>query len=72
MAIIGAAFGDKILCDCAIGTINEVTNDVSPCDYYHKLMDYKFLRLLPGKNQITVGGYISEITFTWQNERWII
>ena len=53
--------------DCAIGTI---VNDAD-AEYYNKLVNQHFLRLVPGENIISVTGGVSSVKFTWNNARWM-
>ncbi len=61
------AKSSPIYVDCEMGTI---TND-SGISYYSKIVDQRFLRLLPGENVLSVTGKFSRIEFTWNNARWM-
>lgn len=61
------ATSSPIYVDCEMGTI---TND-SGISYYSKIVDQRFLRLLPGENVLSVTGKFSRIEFTWNNARWM-
>lgn len=53
--------------DCAIGTIVNNANT----EYYDKLVNQKFLRLLPGANTLSVTGAVTSIKISWNNARWM-
>lgn len=67
MQIKDATAKAVLYADCAVGTI---TND-SGAEYYNKLVDQKFLRLLPGENTLSVTGTVSSIKISWNNARWM-
>lgn len=67
MQIKDAAANAVLYADCAIGTIVNNANT----EYYNKLVNQRFLRLVPGENIISVTGGVSSIKFTWNNARWM-
>ena len=67
MQIKDATAGVVIYADCAMGTI--INN--AETEYYNKLVNQHFLRLLPGVNTISVTGNVESIKFTWKNARWM-
>lgn len=67
MQIKDATAGVVLYADCAMGTI--INN--AETEYYNKLVNQHFLRLLPGVNTISVTGNVESIKFTWQNARWM-
>lgn len=67
MQIKDVTAGAVLYADCAIGTI---TND-SGVEYYDKLVNQKFLRLVPGENILSITGNVASFKITWQNARWM-
>ena len=67
MQIKDATAKAVLYADCAIGTI---VNDAN-AEYYNKLVNQHFLRLVPGENIISVTGGVSSVKFTWNNARWM-
>ena len=54
--------------DNEVGTIT----DDSDNSLYGKLVNKRFLRLLPGKNVLTVSGKVASLTFKFSNARWTL
>lgn len=67
MQIKDATAKAVLYADCAVGTI---VNDAN-AEYYNKLVNQHFLRLVPGENIISVTGGVSSVKFTWNNARWM-
>lgn len=59
-------FGIVVTVDCALGMISNSSNIFSA-----GLEDMKFLRLLPGKNELEVDG-ANSLSIRWQNLRYIV
>ena len=67
MQIKDATAKAVLYADCSIGTIVNSANT----EYYDRLVNQKFLRLLPGANTLLVTGDVASIKISWNNARWM-
>lgn len=51
--------------------LSSQTNYIEPVSYYNDITKHNFPRLVSGKNIITVSSNVRNISFTWQNRRFL-
>lgn len=56
-----------IYIDCGVGSITDSSNN----SLYEKVLNQRFLRLLPGKNELEITGDIDNLKISWNNAKYI-